>query len=174
MMAKKSKKEEQKPEGNETELLEETKELEQDTKINNEIKPYLNCNGIRIDKKEPNKSIDLLAEIKNNDGSVRNLFVDKSGNIYYLEEAHSPEFYSEYEEDIPYVVHTITSEGSHSFFEIPVYNELRYSLFIKADTSGNILIGEEDEAFERVENLRTATMELADKLKGKPHPVITR
>ena len=29
-----------------------------------------------------------------------------------------------------------------------------------------------EEAFERVENLRTATMELADKLKGKPHPVI--
>lgn len=90
-------------------------------------------------------AIDEIPLIKNNDGSVRNLFVDKSGNIYYFEEAHSPEFYSEYEEDIPYVVHTITSEGSHSFFEIPVYNELRYSLFIKADTSGNILIGEEDE-----------------------------
>ncbi len=90
-------------------------------------------------------AVDEIPLIKNNDGSVRNLFVDKSGNIYYLEEAHSPEFYSEYEEDIPYVVHTITSEGSHSFFEIPVYNELRYSLFIKADTSGNILIGEEDD-----------------------------
>ena len=37
MMAKKSKKEEQKPEEIETEILEETKELEQDTKINNEM-----------------------------------------------------------------------------------------------------------------------------------------
>ncbi len=83
--------------------------------------------------------------IKNNNGFIRKSFVDKYGNIYYLEECHSPEFYSKYEEDVPYIVHTITPDGSHTFFEVPVYNNMRYSLFMEVDTSGNVLIGEEDE-----------------------------
>ena len=77
--------------------------------------------------------------------------VNKSGDIYYIEENFSWEFYERWfwdrdrrDPDIPntYIVHCITADGSHSSFEVPVHENAFLAKSMEVDTNGNVLIME--------------------------------
>ena len=120
--------------------------------ITSEYKPF-KCNnkydsGVLVLDKESN-IVNEIPFVKERNGYIWKARVNKSGDIYYIEENFSRDLYSFTDEvrnriapDAPntYIVHCITADGSHSSFEVPVHENAVIAESMEVDTSGNILI----------------------------------
>lgn len=104
--------------------------------------------GVLVLDKESN-IVNEIPFIKERNGYIWKACVNKSGDIYYIEENFSRDLYwttYEYRNSIApdapntYIVHCITADGSHSSFEVPVHENAVIAESMEVDTSGNILI----------------------------------
>lgn len=106
--------------------------------------------GILVLDKESNL-VNEIPFVTERNGYVWKSRVNKSGDIYYIEENFSWEFYERWywdrdrrDPDVPntYIVHCITADGSHSSFEVPVHENALVAKSMEVDTNGNVLIME--------------------------------
>ncbi|MBE6843547.1 MAG: carbohydrate ABC transporter substrate-binding protein [Ruminococcus sp.] len=87
--------------------------------------------------------VDDIPYIKNCNGVISRSYISLNKDIYYIEEDYNAAFIEYGRSSGTHIVHTMKSDGEHSYFEINTDNIETFPLFITADASGNIYIGEE-------------------------------
>ena len=70
-----------------------------------------------------------------------------NGDTLYIEESYDVKTaFNESDEAEEHIIHRIKSDGTHSSFRVPVYNNERYPLALKSDNIGNVYIIENKES----------------------------